>query len=217
MPIFKKNDAGDDQLPVGKPELVPADYNRKNDYADIKRSIEAQKGNFSYEQYQWWTKFLTQREQTMAEMASFPVWFLEGLEKYKEENAPTNTDHISPLSLLLEKETSCPTVYTGKKTTSKQLQRPREKKDPAPCIGLMVAFTSAGNGVTPKVGKIIDIDGETLKIDLYCGKLTAIQKPKLKPNGRPHLILVNRARLIYVFNLTSSNRIPALALKKIKQ
>lgn len=223
LQIFFKDSDGKYILPEGVPDYVEEDWQRKHDIPEIKKAIESQKLQLKYEQYAWWNDFLNDPASYNESTAQDSVWFLDVFKQQEPIDAPetSKTRRVTPLTLLLEKQNRCPVVYTGKKRkVSNKRPQPQQTTKPDQtfdlCIGFMIAFKAKTSQNKILIGKIVSVTENLITVSMYEGKLNGVVKATVLPNGQCRKINISRERLVYVFELTKSSRIPALAVRKIQ-
>ena len=117
--------------------------------------------NLNFDQYSWWQQYLSETDAVMIELAAYPTWFLDdvSIQSYTEKD-DEESEVVSPLSLLLEKEKKCPAVNVGKRQSSSKSKADKQKTY-HPCVSHKAAFRGAGTPPKPKVGKLVKVEGNT--------------------------------------------------------
>ena len=223
MAIFFKDADGNYILPEGVPNYVEEDWQRKHDVAEIRKAIETQKLQLNYEQYSWWNNFLRDPAEYYKSEPQESVGFLDEFEKQEPlestETVAGSIRRATPLTLMLEKQHKCPPVYTGKRRKISEKgtrQTKQQNKTLKLCTGCMVAFKAKSNKNKVLIGQITTVTDDLISARMYEGKLSGVILPTVLPNGKSRVVKFCKERLVYVFKLKKSNRIPALALRKIK-
>lgn len=154
-------------------------------------------------------------------------WYLPLLSACHNKTVVTQPMGETPLALMRAKELKRPVVSAGKRKSISGANIPSNTQQPTvsagaedteiqdvPAVGFMVVYNSKVRNRV-QVGKVKSVMDDKIKIKCYTGKMYTKWKPYQKPNGKPKFLVIQAARIVYPFKLTSSLRLPALVVKKI--
>lgn len=192
--------------------LVKPDFNNKQDFTALKKSIEAQKLMMTFSQYKWWQELLQNPENIINGLGFHMPWFLEILMPPSlRHNSGVHTAG-SPLMIRMQKDFDRPAVYSGKfrKTTPKERENSIQVT-----VGIMVLYKESQDAQERKVGKVLDISQDKLIVRVYEGTIATAWKPTV--GHRRCIINVNQSQVSNIFHLTPSNRLPARIMFNFKE
>jgi hypothetical protein len=195
---------------VGSPGLVEPTLD-KQDISGLRSCIEAQKTMLSYDQYLWWQTFLQNPLEILSSLSVPHAWPLSRLQRYFTASHPTPVmlNLQSPLAAMQMKELQRPTVFS----TNPQSGRIGQCKEGL-AVGFMIAYKALGNQRRANVGQIEAIRDEHVKITKYVQCHDSKWKRDKDENRYP---LIKIERVLCVFRLTTLQRLPAFAVKKIRE
>lgn len=211
LEIFKVDAEGKQTTPSGRPDVVLPEFERKNNFENIKNNLERVKHFLNYEQFQWWSQFLEQPDSVSGEQYE---WYLDSIRPQLLPE-PREAEHdgatfFSPLQLAMEKERQIPPVYTGRKrAAAKKPPTPSKQKRPVDKgLGYMIAVEEADELF---VGEITSIGDRTVEIKLFTGALNSPWNAVETQQGNYCVRTIQKASIKddMFFSLTPSLNLPA--------
>ncbi len=116
----------------GQPDILEGD-DAKIEVDKLRKAIQDQKMAFSFDEYEWWVKFLQDPLGTIKDMSPEPQWYLNELKSRCQ-----TSEAVVP-SQLRKKELHHPSVHssgsirTGKQKVAKGIDVQRGKGNDPPC------------------------------------------------------------------------------------
>jgi hypothetical protein len=194
---------------TGRPGLVQPDLKKKQDFDGLRTCIEAQKMMLSYSQYIWWQSFLENPLQVLSDLSEPSTWQLDNLQRYITVQPIGVVSLQSPLAIMQLKEFERPTVFS-----STPINGTIGQCKEGLAVGFMIAYKALGNQRIANVGEIVAIRQNRVKILKYLQKTDSKWE---SDNEMNKFLLIQFERILCVFRLTKSKRLPAFAVKKMKE
>lgn len=169
----------------------------------------------TYQQYQWWQRFIDDPEKILNELSSHQNWFLSDVQPYAMANHITpQVGQQSELAEVIAKELEMPEVYCGPLRRNQPASSHRVASGRLPLtVGSMVHYRLKDEEMARHIGRVADI-GERIKVERYKGSITTVWIPETGYRKRP--ILIEKQQIVGVFKLTPSARLPAHIVRYLK-
>ncbi|XP_068669901.1 uncharacterized protein [Montipora foliosa] len=199
-------------VPTGKPGLVQPSLH-KIDAASLKRDLKKFEENYSERVSQVWAQWLQDLDKLL-ELPTEWVWPLEVLENCKKIR-PSNEDVAVPSTLqaMRDKETEATEqIYTGR------YRPPTERENPVLAsddfldrieVGSFVAVNLSNYDKIPVIGKVLQINNDTVKIHYWKGSFKGKFSPQNLPRSRTPWVdeLPKSCIILCSFSLTDGDRL----------